>query len=296
MSPPELNALLLVAAVGLDENVNKYGNHAPSAGSEYVFSLDKGVDLWVLKVFRPQGYISYGNLRLMITGLQMYMVLGKRPWAIKFRVLYGPNNFDLGHGAVGNLWPPDPPSNTTLKRGIQSSSVSLNAASLSSIAPDSTSTNWSHIASSLLTTQSPNSSLPGAGKGPIRFKVPDTEMTLALTRKNLYIDFFTLQALLTGANDSIYQQLDLHGASALIAGRNFRYFLEDRRVVLEVLSWQSLPSTGLTWGQLAEVVEGLALFVVEGPYHNACFFDVLEGDPEATIGVGKIAPSLALAE
>lgn len=297
MSPPQLNSLLLLAAVDLDEDVIIYGQHMPSAGPEYTYSLDQGVDIWLLKVSGPQGYLSYGQMRTMITGLQIYMVIGDRLQAIRFRVLYGPNDAVLGHGAVGDLRPPSPPrSNTTAKRGFQVSSLNSNAASSMSIAQDSTTPNVSKIPSSLLTIQIPNSSLPDGGNAHKHFQVPDTQMTLVLTKRNRDIDYHTLQALLTGANNSIYQQIDLHGESAVITGRNFRYYLEDQRVVLEVLSWQRAPNAGLTWMQMAEIVEGLALFIVEERIYSACFFNAVYGDQEETVGIGKIARSLALSE
>ena len=42
----------------------------------------------------------------MVAGLQLYMVIGKRPDAVRFRVLYGDKKMLLGHGAIGNLMPP----------------------------------------------------------------------------------------------------------------------------------------------------------------------------------------------
>ncbi len=114
ISPLKLNALLLVAAVALDEAMDNFGKHTPSDGGEYKCSLGQGVEVWLVKVFRsPQGYLTYGNLRTMIAGLQIYMVIGKHPQAVRFRVLYGPRNAVLGHGEVGKLLPSDAWSNMT---------------------------------------------------------------------------------------------------------------------------------------------------------------------------------------
>ena len=103
--PAKLNALLLMAAVELDEEIDRYGGGTPSIGSEYTYSFGDGIGVWLLKVHRsPQGYLSYDDLRTMIAGLQLYLVLGNRPRSVHFSVLYGPNKVVLGHGAVGNLW------------------------------------------------------------------------------------------------------------------------------------------------------------------------------------------------
>lgn len=104
ISPPEVNALLLIAAVAVDDDVNLHGEHTSSAGQEFKYSLNKGVELWLVKVFRPPlGYMTYGQIRTMITGLQMYIVLGRRPQAVTFRVFSGADSKTLGHGAVGDL-------------------------------------------------------------------------------------------------------------------------------------------------------------------------------------------------
>lgn len=104
LSPPVVNALLLVAAIAADVDVENHGEYTPSAGAEFTYSLDQGVELWLLKTYNtPRGYLTYGNIRTMIAGLQLYIVLGRRPQAVTFRVLSGPNSKVLGHGAVGNL-------------------------------------------------------------------------------------------------------------------------------------------------------------------------------------------------
>lgn len=104
ISPPRVNALLLIAAVAVDHDVDIHGENTPSAGEEFKYSLDQGVELWLVKIFRPPlGYMTYGRIRTVITGLQLYIVLGRRPQAVTFRVLSGADSKVLGYGAVGDL-------------------------------------------------------------------------------------------------------------------------------------------------------------------------------------------------
>lgn len=104
ISPPEVNALLLIAAIALDREIKNHGKSTASAREEFTYSLDQGVEVWILKVFRPpRGYMTYGQLRTVILGLQLYIVLGNRPQAVTFRVLDGADSQLLGHGAVGNF-------------------------------------------------------------------------------------------------------------------------------------------------------------------------------------------------
>lgn len=103
-----------MAAVQLDDAVKNFGENTPSGGAEYSFDLDRNVQIWLLKVLRsPQGYLTYGQLREMITGLQIYLVLGKRLESIRFHLLYGSRKVVLGHGAVGNFRPSTNLSNVT---------------------------------------------------------------------------------------------------------------------------------------------------------------------------------------
>ena len=106
VSPHQLNGLLLVAAKQLEDAENAFGIQTPSGSAEYFFDLNKGVQVWLVKAFRhPHGYLTYGQLHEMITGLQVYMVLGDRPKSLRFHLYYGPRKIVLGHGGVGTLRP-----------------------------------------------------------------------------------------------------------------------------------------------------------------------------------------------
>jgi len=99
--------LVIFAAIEFDADIYKFGKDTPSSGQEYVSTMP-GVELRFLKVFRaPLGYLTYDQLRTMILGLQLYMVIGKRPQAIGFKVLYGDDDVTLGHGAITARAAPD---------------------------------------------------------------------------------------------------------------------------------------------------------------------------------------------
>lgn len=95
-----LLALVLTAAADFDSDAAKFGKNTPSAGLEYVLTMP-GLELRFLKVFKPPlGYMTYDELRTVVLGLQLYMIIGKRPQAIGFKVLFGDDDVVLGHGAI----------------------------------------------------------------------------------------------------------------------------------------------------------------------------------------------------
>ena len=95
-----------MAAELADDAENAFGVQTPSGGAEYFFDQNTGVQVWLVKAFRPpHGYLTYGQLHEMITGLQIYMVLGQRAVSLRFHLYYGPRKIPLGHGGVGSLKP-----------------------------------------------------------------------------------------------------------------------------------------------------------------------------------------------
>ncbi len=112
-------------------------------------------------------------------------------------------------------------------------------------------------------------------------------MALALTVRHERISFDAIEALLIGAKDRINDEINIYGGIAAIHGQSFQYALAIEGVLLEVISWRSAPDS-LTWGQLADIVQGLALFYF-GEHSFGCHFKALYGDAELTVGVGRIA-------
>jgi len=95
-----LLALVLNAAAEFNGDVARFGKDTPSAGLEYVLMMP-GLELRLLKVFIPPfGYMTYDQLRTVVLGLQLYMIIGKRPQAIGFKVLFGDDDVVLGYGAI----------------------------------------------------------------------------------------------------------------------------------------------------------------------------------------------------
>lgn len=99
-SPRSLANLLLTAGSELDREMAKDGNDMPSVGQEYVAEMP-GVELRFLKIFKPPlGYLTYDQLRSVILGLQLFMLIGQQSWEIHFTVMYGKGRVGLGHGVV----------------------------------------------------------------------------------------------------------------------------------------------------------------------------------------------------
>lgn len=92
--------MLLAAGSEVDREMTNNGADLPSAGQEYVAEMP-GVELRLLKIFRPPlGFLTYDQLRSVILGLQLFMLIGEQSWEIHFTVMYGKDRVGLGRGVV----------------------------------------------------------------------------------------------------------------------------------------------------------------------------------------------------
>ena len=117
-------------------------------------------------------------------------------------------------------------------------------------------------------------------------------MALSFTVRKEEISLDAIKALLIGAKDRINDEMNTYDGIAAIQGQSFQYALANESVLLEVISWRSAPGS-LTWGQLADIVQVLALFYV-GERSFGLHFKASYGDAELTVGVGTIAKGVLL--
>lgn len=78
-----------------------------------------------------------------------------------------------------------------------------------------------------------------------------------------------------------------------MTGDTFRYRLDGPGISFELINTRPAPKT-ITWQQLADVVEGLALNVATRQDYRACYVTIFTGEPEVEIGLGKISKSIIL--
>lgn len=115
-------------------------------------------------------------------------------------------------------------------------------------------------------------------------------MTLRLS-KGKTLGQLPLQALIHSATDFIANQADIYGESATCNDMPFRYDVGEGT---EIVIWYIIHP--FTWNQLATVMRGLQLYILDGKRYRAYNFEIggldsLDGYP--WFGWGDIGLSVA---
>ena len=246
---------------------------------------DEGVELQFYNSGESSSGMTWIHLQIVVNGLWIYIVGGGHYFACHFDIFFATTPHVFEHIGYGNLVQAIEPD-TDLPGNASRATISYQPAPLS-VSP---SVNIS--GSDLLHLGMRNSSLAKSSSlslrnAPFHFQVPNTGMALSLTVRNEKISLDAIEALLIGAKDRIDHEINIYGGIAAIHGQSFQYALTTEGVLLEVIGWRSAPDS-LTWGQLADIVQGLALFYF-GEHSFGCQFKALYGDAELTVGVGRIA-------
>ena len=283
-------ALLLVANALVNDEVEESGKYAHPKHMPFSYGSDEGTELQIYNSGEVSGGMTWGQVQTVVQGLWLYLVKGERSESCHFDLFaaHTPSiYFHIGWGnIVEAIVPPSKPvievepGNVTHKRSRDTSRRLSVFPSTRAVDPD--------IVNSTLTNSSLlNSSSFNLTAAPFRFRVPNTEMTLSMSVRSEPIGFETIEALLIEANSEIQDEINTHRASSAIPDASFRCDLDSEGIFLEIASWRP-PPDGLTWGQLAEAIEGLGLFYFAS-HRQECLFDILYGDYEVMIGIGRIA-------
>lgn len=282
-----VESLLAVVAAVIKEAVEAYGANEQSPGPSFEYDLGDGVELGIWKRASFPNGLTWKTLQTIVNGLWLYYIQQKKePRKAQSRVLVDENDFAITFSVSRKSITP---SSTTPKRDTEFDRYS-GYASASLIFKD--------LNSSLLYSVPFNSSLsdrnefsPPLDGGARRFPIPDTGLTLAISSRGPFIDHAVMEHLLIEANHLIYSQIHDRGVNAPMTGSSFRHREEGSGIALELLSARPPPNK-LTWGQLANVLEGIALYVVERQDYRACYITILASEPEVEIGLGKISFSI----
>jgi len=281
-----VKSLLAVISAIIKEGIGDYGvdSHFPKRSFEY--GLGDGVEMRIWQTSFPNG-LTWNTLQTIVNGLWMYYIQQtKELREARFRVLVDANNFEVGFGVIRK---PIAPTSPTLKNATQFYRRS-GSATRSSVSKG--------LNTRLIDSKTFNSSLSGPNKsslqldrGPRRFPIPHTELTLGIFSRGPLLDHTVMENLLLEASHLIYNQIDYRGANAPMTGSSFRHREEGSGIALELLSARP-PRKRLTWGQLANVLEGISLYIVEQQDYRACYITIFAGEPEVEIGLGKISFSI----
>ena len=246
---------------------------------------DDGVEAQFYNAAESTTGMTWSQLQDAVHGLWIYIIGGEHFFACHFDIFFAETDhifIHIGWGNIVQVIEPDTDLPGNASRATITYQPTRLSASPSANIPES---DLLHLGMRNSSLAKPSSlSLRNA---PFHFQVPNTKIALSLTARNENISLDAIEALLIGAKDRINDEINIYGEIAAVHGQSFQYALATDDVLLEVISWPS-ASHNLIWGQLADIVQGLALFYF-GEHSFGCHFKALYGDAELKIGIGRIA-------
>ena len=277
--------LLYAVEEKVTEEVEEHSRESEPVKMPFKAVGDEGTEIQVHNSSEWPSGMTWGQLQTAIHGLWIYLIGGDHYFACGFDIFFAQTQHIYIHIGWGNIVQPnerniDPPGNASRTR-ISYQPTRLSASPSVNI-PKS---NLLHLG--IRNSSLAKSSSLSLRNAPFHFQVPNTEMALSLTVRNEKISLDAIDDLLIGAKDRINDEISTYGKNGAIPGPSFQYSLTTEGVSLEVISWRSAPDI-LVWGQLADIVQGLALFYF-GEHSFGCHFKALYGDAELTVGIGRIA-------
>ena len=277
-------AVLLVVNSLVMDQVEEKGSRARPEKMPFSYGSDEGIELQIYNSGETLAGMTWGQLLAVVRGLWLYLVEGGRSDSCHFDIFVARIQHVYIHIGWGNIVEPVESSGKSgvtawNKRVPRIRRKPAQKPPTHSLGPRSFGLN--QLKASLL-----NSTSLDLSAAPFRFRIPNTELTLSLSMRREPIEFGIVEALLIKANRQIQDKINEYGAGGLMPDPSFRCFLSVESVSLEIVSWRPW-SHGLTWGQLADVIEGLALFYFAA-HSEECYFDILYGDAEAMIGMGRV--------
>ena len=262
----------------------------------FAYDLGDGVEIRLASFTDPHLGLTWGQLQTIVRGLWIFHIEGRRNRASFFDIWrLGDNNLAsiLGWGYVSQPLK----SNAKLLSGSsilrRSYDVSPTFPLLNSSSSQSGYDRFLESMSTLTDSHSVYSVTNGSAiSNAWRFPIPDTDMTMSISTRGPAIQPAVMDFLLTTMYNRLIDQIDMHGANAPMVGTPSRYRDNVSGILIEIMN-SGLPPNEITWGQGADFVEALALFVQERHQYTTMYFRVFNGKPESELGFGRIAKSLA---
>ena len=281
----QVTDLLVAVEKNVTEQVEQRSRGAQPAEMPYRAVADEGVEIQFYNSGESRRGMTWVHLQIVVHGLWIFIVGGEHFFACHFDIFFATTPHIFEHIGYGNLVQAIAP-HTDLPGNASRTTIRYQPTPLS-VSPSvhNSGSDLSHLG--MQNSSLAKSSFLRPRNAPFHFQVPNTEMALSLTVRNERISLDAIEAVLVGAKDRIDHEINIYGGTAAIHGSSFQYALATEGVLLEIISWRYAPNN-LTWGQLADIIQGLALFYF-GEHSFGCQFKALYGDAELTVGVGRIA-------
>ena len=269
LDPADLNSFVLEASNDIQYQINQSSVNAASSTRGYTYKSDDGfvLELWS-RSLTPKGYASLGELRTIIDGLSLYMMQGKRSRAVQFQVVQHLGATKVVIMNTGSIKSDVALPNSKAKREVSPLRLIQDSPALPISAPP----NVSNL--SLLTADHPDD-----------FPIPHTDFSLRFGNLGSYLHPWDLATLLMAVEAEVEGNITAHGRNARLPSTEY-----SKRSVGLVFWIRKMPwdTVNLAWAEVAIVVEGLRLYIVDGRHDRETFIDVINHARVRQVALGWI--------
>ena len=207
--------------------------------------------------------MSLGYLRKVINGLSLYMMQERRSQTVRFQVIQDQGAIRALVTNVGSIR-----RDVTLSRTKRE----VPPLQLMQDSPTSSLTRIVNASSmSLLKTD--------------HFPIPHSDYSLVLGFFGAHVNLGDLENLLAAVSVTIEEELAAHGRLALLPSEEYSKDSAGLQFWIQRMPWST---ENLAWAQLAVVLKGLWLYVVDGKHDREAFIDVVDDVNGRQIAFGWI--------
>lgn len=269
LDPIDVKSFLLDAINEVQYQIDLSSVDTPSSEQWSTYKSADGIVLkiWNKPVF-PVGYGSLGELRNVIDGLSLYMMQGRRPRALRFQVIQDIDATKTVIVNIGLIRQDVASPNPRAKREVSPLRL-VQGSSMPSISGPA---NVSSL--NLLATDDPD-----------EFPIPHTPYSLGFGFLGAYLHLGDVTTLLMAVRADIETELTAHGRNARLPSTEYSKDSAGLQLWILQMPWHTV---NLAWAELAIIVEGLWLYIVDGRHDRETFIDVINHVSGRQIALGWI--------
>ena len=263
LDPKDLVSSLQQASNDIQRQIDQSSVNAASIDRWYTHNSADGLVLEVWsRSLSTEGCASLGELRTVIDGLSLYMLQGRRSGAVAFQVIHNQADTKANVMNIGSIQKNMALPNSRAKREVSKLHLVQNL---------STSANNGNL--SLPTSDSDN------------FPIPYTDYSLQFGFFGSQLHLSDLEALLKAVRAEIEDEITAHGRNARLPSIEYSKSVLGFQLWIQKMPWDTL---NLAWAELAIVVEGLWLYIIDDNHGRETFIDVINHVLNRQIAFGWI--------
>ena len=265
---PPLDLTDLLSSLQQASNDIKYQIDQSSVNTASIdpWYTHKSADGLVLEVWSrslsTEGCANLGELRTVIDGLSLYMLQGRQSGAVAFQVTHNQGDTTANVMNRGSIKKHMALPNSLAKREVSKLHLVQNL---------STPANIGNL--SLSTTD------------PDDFPIPYTDYSLHFGFFGSQLHLSDLETLLKAVRAEIEEEITAHGRNARLPSEEYSKSVLGFQLWIQKMPWITLD---LAWAELAIVVQGLWLYIIDDNHDRETFFDVINHVLNRQIAFGWI--------